>query len=136
MKRKFIKRVFGLVCMMLTAVAFNAAAGATVAYAIGCAPAVGAVAGNAVALAAGNFAPGGALRAGVLREIWTGEMIKAFRTAPEALGWMDRIRAYNQYVENDVIHFTEIGGDPAVLVNNTLTLRHQSLREEKKKIER
>lgn len=119
MKRKFIKRVFGLVCMMLTAVAFNAAAGATVAYAIGCAPAVGAVAGNAVALAAGNFAPGGALRAGVLREIWTGEMIKAFRTAPEALGWMDRIRAYNQYVENDVIHFTEIGGDPAVLVNNT-----------------
>lgn len=57
MKRKFIKRVFGLVCMMLTAVAFNAAAGATVAYAIGCAPAVGAVAGNAVALAAGNFAP-------------------------------------------------------------------------------
>ena len=55
----------------------------------------------------------------MLKEIWTGEMIKAFRTAPEALGWLQRIRSYNQYVENDVIHFTEIGGDPAVLVNNT-----------------
>ena len=45
---------------------------------------VGAVAGNVVALAAGQLAPDGALRAGVLAEIWTGEMIKTFRTAPEA----------------------------------------------------
>lgn len=116
---KFIKRVLGLVCCMCMAVAFNAAAGATVAYAIGCAPGVGAVAGNVLALAAGQFAPAGALRAGVLTEVWTGEMIKAFRTAPEALGWMQRIRSYNQYVNQDVIHFVALGGDPAVLVNNT-----------------
>lgn len=119
MKSKFIKRVLGLVCCMLTAVTINAAAGATLAMAVGYAPGAGAVAGNVVALVAGRMAPAGALRAGVLTEVWTGEMIKAFRTTPEALGWMQRIRAYNQYVNNDVIHFVAIGGDPAVLVNNT-----------------
>ena len=117
MKSKFFAKVFGLACMMLTAVSFNAVAGATLAIAVNCSP--GAVAGNVVALVAGHFAPAGSLRAGVFTEIWTGEMIKAFRTAPEALGWMQRIRSYNQYVNNDVIHFVAIGGDPAVLVNNT-----------------
>lgn len=114
-----MKKVIGLVCCMCMAVCFNAAAGATMAMAIGCDAIGGAIAGNAVGLAVGAFAPAGALRAGVLTEIWTGEMIKAFRTAPEALGWMDRIRAYNQYVNQDVIHFVAIGGDPNVLVNNT-----------------
>lgn len=116
---KFIKRVLGLVTCMVMAVAFNAAAGATCAVAIGCAPEAGAIAGNVLALAMGHAAPAGALRAGVLTEIWAGEMIKAFRTAPEALGWMQRIRSYNQYVNQDVIHFVAIGGDPAVLVDNT-----------------
>lgn len=119
MKSKFFAKIFGLVCMMLTAVTFNAMAGATLAVAAGFAPGAGAVAGNVVALVAGQFAPAGALRAGVFSEIWTGEMIKAFRTTPEALGWMQRIRSYNQYVNQDVIHFVAIGGDPAVLVNNT-----------------
>ena len=119
MKSKYMKRVLGVVCMMLMAVTFNAMAGATVAYAAGFAPVAGAVGGNVVALVAGQLSPAGVMRAGVLKEIWTGEMIKAFRTAPESLGWLQRIRAYNQYVENDVIRFTEIGGDPKVLVNNT-----------------
>jgi hypothetical protein len=59
------------------------------------------------------------LRAGVYTEVWTGEMIKAFRTSIESIGWLNRIRSYDQYAENDVIHFVDIGGDPAVLVNNT-----------------
>ena len=119
MKSKFLAKIIGAVCMMLTAVTFNAAAGATLAVAIGCAPGAGAVAGNLVALVAGHFVPSGAVRGGVLTEIWTGEMIKAFRTTAESLGWMQRIRSYNQYVNQDVIHFVAIGGDPAVLVNNT-----------------
>lgn len=118
-KRNYLKKLFGLVCCMVMGVAFNAAAGATCAVAIGCAPEAGAVAANALALVMGRTAPAGTLRAGILTEIWTGEMIKAFRTAPEALGWMQRIRSYNQYVNQDVIHFVSIGGDPAVLVNNT-----------------
>lgn len=116
---KLHKKVLGLVSCMLMAVAFNAAAGATVAVAIGCAPEAGAIAGNVLALAMGHAAPAGALRAGVLKEIWTGEQIKQFRTALESWGWLARIHSYNQYVENDVIHFVAIGGDPKVLVNNT-----------------
>lgn len=105
--------------MMLVGIGVNSAMGATISCAVGGTPVVGALAANGVALLAGGFLPANALHAGVLTEIWTGEMIKAFRTAPENLGWYDRIRSYDQYVENDVIHFTEIGGDPKVLVNNT-----------------
>lgn len=118
-KENIFKKLLGLVCCMVMAVAFNAAAGATCAVAIGCAPEAGAVAGNVLALVLGQTSPAGALRAGVLKEIWTGEQIKQFRTALESWGWLARIRNYNKYVNNDVIHFVEIGGDPKVLVNNT-----------------
>lgn len=37
-KDNFIRKVLGLVCCMCMAVAFNASAGATIAYAIGAAP--------------------------------------------------------------------------------------------------
>lgn len=118
-KSNIFKKLLGLVSCMVMAVVFNSAAGATCAVAIGCAPEAGAVAGNVVALVLAQTAPAGALRAGVLKEIWTGEQIKQFRTALESWGWLARIRSYNEYVNNDVIHFVEIGGDPKVLVNNT-----------------
>ena len=118
-KSNFFKKLLGIVSCMIMAVAFNAAAGATCAVAIGCAPETGAIAGNVLALALGQAAPAGSFRAGVLKEIWTGEQIKQFRTALESWGWLARIRSYNQYVNNDVIHFVEIGGDPTGLVNNT-----------------
>lgn len=118
-KSKFITRLLGLVSCMVMAVAFNSAAGAACAMAIGYAPGAGAIAGNVLAFAVGQAAPTGALRAGVFTEIWTGEQIKQFRTALESWGWLARIRSYNEYVKNDVIHFVEIGGDPKVLINNT-----------------
>ena len=59
------------------------------------------------------------LRASVYTEVWTGEMIKAFRTSVESIGWLNKIRSYDQYANNDVIHFVQIGGDPGVLINNT-----------------
>ena len=59
------------------------------------------------------------VRAGVYTEVWTGEMIKAFRTSIESIGWLHKIRSYDQYAQNDVIHFVHIGGDPTVLINNT-----------------
>lgn len=116
---KIFKRGFALVCCMLMAVAFNAAMGATMAAAVGIDSVAGAIGGNVVALTLQGIAPAGALRAGVLTEVWTGEQIKQFRTALESVGWLARIRSYNQYVNNDVIHFVAIGGDPKVLVNNT-----------------
>lgn len=110
--------MFAAIMAVVTTVAFNGAVGATLAYAAGCSPLSGAVAGNAVGLVMGFAMPHGGLCATVFTEVWTGEMIKAFRTAAESLGWYDRIKSYDQYVNNDVIHFTELGGDPEVLVNN------------------
>ncbi|MGM9818859.1 MAG: hypothetical protein ACI30B_07765 [Paludibacteraceae bacterium] len=111
---------FLLACLSLVvAVTFNSVIGATIAIVVGATPTIGAVAGNVISFVAGGFIPSGVLPAGIFTEIWTGEMIKAFRTAAEKLGWYDRIKSYDQYVNNDVIHFTDLGGDPNVLVNNT-----------------
>lgn len=63
--------------------------------------------------------PNGSLPAGVFAEVWTGEMVKSFRNSMENIGWLQRIRSYDQYVENDLIHFINLGGDPDVLINNT-----------------
>lgn len=104
---------------LLGAVAFNGVMGALLAGLAGFEPLAGAVSANVLVLLAGHFMPSGVLAEGVFTEIWTGEMIKAFRTAAESLGWYDLIKSYDQYVDNDVIHFTELGGDPEVLVNNT-----------------
>ncbi|HRS19627.1 MAG TPA: hypothetical protein P5243_08985, partial [Bacteroidales bacterium] len=102
----------------LFAVMFNCLTGGIIAMLLGVAPVMGAVAMNAV----GAFAPKGekgVLMAGIYAEVWTGEMIKAFRNSMESLGWINRIRSYDQYAQNDVIHFVNLGGDPTVLVNNT-----------------
>ena len=115
-----MKRILSLLCSMTLAVIINSIMGATISVGVFDCPAItGALLANAVSLTAGAFMPAGSLPSGVLTEIWTGEMIKAFRPSPEATGWYDRIRSYDQYVENDVIHFTELGGDPDVLVNNS-----------------
>jgi len=93
--------------------------GAVLASTIEVAPLYGAIGLNVIALASGNCIPAGALGAGVYTEVWTGEMIKAFRNAAESIGWYAKIRAYDDKVDNEVIHFVLIGGDPNVLINNT-----------------
>ena len=113
-----MKRMLMACLSLISAVVFNSAMGATLATVVGVAPTMGVVAGNMIPFLAGSFIPTGVLPAGVFTEIWIGEMIKAFRTAAESLGWYDKIKSYDQYVDNDVIHFTELGGDPTVLVNN------------------
>lgn len=58
--------------------------------------------------------------AGLYKDIWTGETIKAFREQPENVGWLNKIKSYNEAVaENNTINFVDLGGDPDVLVNNT-----------------
>lgn len=115
--RKFLFALFGLICTL----SLNGAVGAVVGGTIG-QPLYGALAAGGAAVVGsvfGGFAPAGALRAGLLTEVWTRQMINAFRTDPESVGWYDRIQSYDQYVNNDVIHFALIGGDPDVLLNNT-----------------
>lgn len=100
------------------AVVFNCVLGATFAMLLGIQPAVGAVAMNGVALLVGDSLPQGALRAGVLTEIWTGELVKALRSGLEG-SWLDGVPDQSSVVNNDVIHLVDVGVDPDVLVNNT-----------------
>lgn len=116
--KKFLFALMGFIC----AISVNCAAGAVGASALGVQPVYGVLAVNGVSFLSGlcgGFMPSGAACAGLYTEAWTGFTIKAFRTDPEGLGWYSKIRSFDQYVEKDVIHFVNIGGDPTVLVNNT-----------------
>ena len=62
--------------------------------------------------------PAGALREGVYKEVWTGEMVKALREFLSG-SWLDGIPDQTSIVDNDVIHLVDVGVDPEVLINNT-----------------
>ncbi|MCM1170257.1 MAG: hypothetical protein NC324_10030 [Bacteroides sp.] len=95
---------------------FNLFAGALVAGIAGFSARAGALMG----LGLGFLMPAvPGLRAGVFREVWTGETIKAFRNSVESIGWLNKLVNKSKYVLNNVIHFVDLGGDPDVLVNNT-----------------
>jgi len=105
--------------IFMLAILVNCLVGGAIAAAVDVSPVYGAVVMNGLAAVFGNCIPYGALGAGIYTEVWTGEMIKKFRNAAEALGWYGKIRSYDDKVDNEVIHFVQIGGDPNVLINNT-----------------
>ena len=106
------------IMMALAAVLFNCMTGGLLAMAAGISPVAGAAGMNAVAVLFGGTVPQGVLRAGVYKEIWTGEMVKALRGLLEGT-WLDGIPDSSSLVNNDVIHLVDVGVDPDVLVNNT-----------------
>lgn len=108
------------IALMLGGIMINCMAGGFVADCVGVAPWVGAVTLNGVAAVSPLFMPEGTLRAGLYTEVWTGETIKAFRNSIESIGWLNRIRSFDSRVaDNNTINFTDLGGDPDVLINNT-----------------
>ena len=109
-----------MIFTLLSALVFNAVMGATMGGAVGINPMTGAIGANAVAAVCGmfNMAPAGSLRAGVLTELWTGELVKYLRRGLETT-FLDGIPDASSLAENDVIHLVDVGVDPDVLVNNT-----------------
>lgn len=102
---------------------FNCVMGAFCAGAMGFSPVVGAIGANAIAsipslISSVPSASSGILNAGVLRELWTGEMVKALRGGLDA-SWLDGIPDATSAVDNDIIHLVDVGVDPEVLINNT-----------------
>ena len=101
---------------------FNCVMGAVFAGAVGIDPVAGALGANAFASIPSliSSAPAGAgiMRAGVLRELWTGELVKALRGGLSG-SWLDGIPDATSAVDNDVIHLVDVGVDPDVLINNT-----------------
>ena len=101
-----------------SAVLFNCIMGAVIAPLLGASPMVGAMVATVMALVLGAFMPRQSLCAGVLTEVWTGELIKYLRRGLEAT-WLDGIPDNSSLVNNDVIHMVDVGVDPDVLINNT-----------------
>lgn len=58
------------------------------------------------------------LRAGVYVEVWTRQVVEHYTHAMEGT-FLDGIPDFSQYSENDVIHLSDVSGDPTVLVDNT-----------------
>ncbi len=100
---------------LCTALLFNGLMGAVAGAAVGISPLVGALGMNAVSVVVDTLPSG--LRAGVLKEVWTGEVVKALRGRLEG-SWLDGIPDSSSVVENDVIHLVDAGVDPDVLINN------------------
>lgn len=107
---------------LIVSLLFNCVMGAVFAGAVGIDPVAGALGANAIASIPGliSSAPAchGVVRVGVLRELWTGEMVKALRGGLSG-SWLDGIPDATSAVENDVIHLVDVGVDPDVLINNT-----------------
>ena len=101
---------------IFTALLFNSLTGVVFAGVTGIAPMPAVFAANAAACLM-QLVPQG-LRAGVLTEIWTGELVKSLRGKLDGT-WLDGIPDASSVVNNDVIHLVEVGVDPDVLVNNT-----------------
>jgi hypothetical protein len=117
-KKSKFKKMKKLVVVVFAVLA-NCFAGALAASAVDVSPIYGALALNGIGVVLGNLVPQDALGVGIYTEVWTGEMIKAFRNSAESLGWYTAIRSYDEKAQHNVIHFVELGGDPDVLINNT-----------------
>ena len=100
---------------ILTALLFNTVTGVACGTVVGIDPVAGALGMNALSVVVSGAMPSGAMRAGVLKEVWTGEMVKALREFL-AGSWLDGIPDNSSLVDNDVIHLVDAGVDPDVLI--------------------
>lgn len=102
----------------LSAILFNGVVGATFGTILGLDPLLSVGVANLFGALLGFFPASGVLRAGVLKELWTGELVKALRGRLES-SWLDGIPDASSVAENDVLHLVDVGVDPDVLINNT-----------------
>lgn len=109
-----MKKAFFVIAMLL----LNFVIGSTMGAAAGIMPLAGGLAAMGISAVSGAFVPSGVLSAGILTEVWTGELIKTLRSADDG-SFLEGLPDYSRYAENDVIHMIDVGGDPDVLINNT-----------------
>jgi len=102
--------IFGILASIL----ISCVVGAGLAMATGFDPMI--VTGACIALSFIPMQPSGSLAMGVLKEIWTGELIKKFRHEKQFLA---EIPSRNDLVNNNAVHMVDVGADPEVLINNT-----------------
>jgi hypothetical protein len=103
---------------ILTGLTFNTVSGMLFGAFLGITPMVGALFMIGAGILMGLGANANVLHAGVLTEVWTGEMVKALRSGLDG-SWLDGVPDQSSIVNNDVIHLVDVGVDPDVLINNT-----------------
>lgn len=111
-----------LIISILVSLLFSIIAGVGISMATGWSPLAVAGAIFAISLIPKPQIPGLAY-AGVMKEVWTKEVIKRMTTLGEGT-FLDGIKDFSQYVssvgdESQVIHMTYFGVKPDVLINNT-----------------
>ena len=106
LKQTILNSISTIMIKFLLALITNALVGGLVSAAMGVSPAIGAIGFNVMAAVAPAL-PGGSLLAGLYAELWTGETVKAFRNSAANIGWLERIRSYDQAVASNN---TIIGG--------------------------
>lgn len=104
------KVIFGVITSLLLSVVV----GMAIATSLGFNPEY--VVGACIALSFLPLQPSGSLAMGLLKEIWTGELIKAFR---HDKAWLGEVPSRNDLVNNNAVHMVDVGADPDVLINNT-----------------
>jgi hypothetical protein len=117
MGKFFRKFSLSVMCSLMFAVVFggfiSAATGLPVGYVSG-----GLFAASFIPLQL----PQGVVLAGIYKEVWTGEVIKAFQQGIKDT-FLDGVRDYSRYVtgddESQVIHASYFGVEPDVLINNS-----------------
>ncbi|MDY0392986.1 MAG: hypothetical protein RBR89_06315 [Candidatus Bipolaricaulis sp.] len=109
-----MKKTFLVIAMLL----LNFLIGSIVGSAVGFMPLESGLVAVGISVFAGAFIPAGVMAAGILTEVWTGELIKTLRSSDDG-SFLDGLPDYSRYAENDVIHMIDVGGDPDVLINNT-----------------
>lgn len=110
MTAKIMTLLFAVLANCMMGGAFSAVTGIDALLSMCCA--------NVLSVILGGFLPGGSALAGVLTEIWTGEVVKKLNAGLDG-SWLDGIPDNSSIVENDVIHLADCGVEPDVLINNT-----------------
>lgn len=110
MRKKMIRIVMALVGLLVCTVM-----GGLLASCIGVPAWLGAI--GMVVIGVGSYfvrLPNG-LRAGVYVEVWTRQVVEHYTHALEGT-FLEGVPDFSQYAENDVVHLSDVSGDPTVLV--------------------
>lgn len=111
-------KMTGRIVTALVGLIVSVVMGCLVAFCLGVPMWMGAVGMAAVAVVASFIPLPNGMRAGVYVEVWTRQVVEHYTHAMEGT-FLDGVPDFSQYAENDVIHLSDVSGDPTVLIDNT-----------------
>lgn len=111
-------KMTGRIITALIGLIVSVVMGCLVAFCLGVPMWMGAVGMAFVAVVASFIPLPNGMRVGVYVEVWTRQVVEHYTHAMEGT-FLDGVPDFSQYAENDVIHLSDVSGDPTVLIDNT-----------------